>query len=56
MSLPRCDHCSVPMYEQPGTRSGAGPHGYWAVFRCKTVYCPRCKGNCTMIKKDFVSK
>lgn len=51
MSAPRCQHCDVPMYEKPGTRSGQGQYGYVAVYECKTVYCQTCKGKCRHIEK-----
>ncbi|SCF45736.1 hypothetical protein GA0070563_11427 [Micromonospora carbonacea] len=54
MSRPTC-HCGVPMYARPGSKSGAGPAGYWAVFECKTLHCPKCgNGRCRMTEKAFV--
>jgi hypothetical protein len=52
MSRPYC-HCGVPMYEK--SRGRQELRGYWAVFECKTIHCPKCgNGRCRNIIKEFV--
>jgi uncharacterized protein YbaR (Trm112 family) len=52
MALPSCPHCKVKLWIKKRERQE--PMGYWAVFECKTIRCPVCKGRCTHVEKAFV--